>query len=149
MWSTGFGPGAARVERNASAAHRGETHDASLHYRGKGLRLRDGRQSETVRREPGIRSSSQHWKRYSQRPRDGGDFQLRQAISLNQNSEIRSEDYNASPARGRPVSTESDSDEDVQLRENYDGLDAESAGRFSGFDGIALRSSVASDLPLD
>ena len=58
VWSTGFGPGAARGERNTSAVHRGETHDASLQYRGKGLRLRAGRRSEMVRREPDIKSNS-------------------------------------------------------------------------------------------
>ena len=151
MWSTGFGSAAARAERNVTAAHRGETHDASLHYRGKGLhqlRLRDGRNSEMVRRAPESRAISQHWQRHSQRPREVADFGLRGAVSLNQDSEIRSEDYNATPYRRRPDSSGSDSDDDVQLRDNYDGLDVGSGARFTeGLEGIAIRSSAASDLP--
>ena len=151
MWSTGFGSAAGRAERNATAAHGGDVHAASLHYRGKGARLRDGRNSELGPREPDGKAASQHWQRYSQRPRVGADLRVRRAVSLNQDSEIRSEDYNATPYRRRPDSSASDSDsdsDDVQLRENYDGLDAESGARFTeGLDGIALRSSVASDLP--
>jgi len=100
-----------------------------------------------VRRAPESRAISQHWQRYSQRPRDVADFGLRGAVSLNQDSEIRSEDYNATPYRRRPDSGGSDSD-DVQLRDNYDGLDAGSGARFTeGLEGIAIHSSIASDLP--
>ena len=113
VWSTGFGSAAARAERNLTAAHRGDTHDASLNYRGKALRLRDGRNSAMVRQQPDARTQSQHWQRYSQKPRDMGGLHLRQAVSLNQNSDVQSEDYNAAPYIRRPVSSESDNDEEV------------------------------------